>query len=360
MNDLKELFKATADGIFSDSCTRALMDKAETGEWSDGVWRDIEQLGLTSAIDSESGELLPLETLSIIVRAAGEHHLPLPLPETLLAQRALFRCSQNIPSGPLSVAPIDWNQLPALQSTKSGDWLLTGELRGVPWGRNVTAVIFVAQCDHELKLVTLQEELPSEQGTSLAAEPRDSFKFNELAVPKRSVTTVTREDAERMSLEGALFRSLQMVGAMGKVLNQTVQYSQERIQFGRPIAKFQAVQHQVAFMATQVAASTAAVEAAINALESSLSPFEVHAAKGRASESAGICCNVSHQVHGAIGFTHEHTLHLSSRRLMTWRDEYGSETECYEWIGNAIQQVGGEGLWSFITTPQKSPVVDYA
>ncbi|MEJ6655715.1 MAG: acyl-CoA dehydrogenase family protein [Pseudomonas sp.] len=359
MNELNELFRATAEGIFSDSCTKALMDRAEQGEWPADVWSAIEELGLTSAIDSENNELLPLETIGIIVRAAGEYHLPLPLTETLLAQRALFRASCKIPSGPLSIAATNWDLLPNLKGNGAG-WLLTGELHRVPWGRNVSAVVFIAQGDDgELKLVTLENHVPHEQGASLAAEPRDSYVFASIEVPEQRVTSISRDDAERMGLEGALFRSLQMVGAMSKILSQTVQYSLERVQFGRPIARFQAVQHQVAFMATQVAASTAAVEAAINALENNLSHFEVYAAKGRASESAGICCNVGHQVHGAIGFTHEHSLHLASRRLMVWRDEYGSETECYEWIGEAIQKVGGDGLWPFITTPHET-VGEYA
>lgn len=354
MSDLNELFKATAEGIFSDTCTKALLDSAEKGSWPADAWEEIEKLGLTSAIDVESNTLLSLETLSVIIRAAGEYHVPLPLAETLLAQRALFRCGRDASSGPLTVAPPRLTQLPTIKKRDGGNWTISGDLHKVPWGRHAVSIIFLAKCDQDLKLVMLPGMPPTTEGKNLAGEPRDDYRFDNLVIEDALISTIPQSDAERLQLEGALFRSLQMVGAMSRILNQTVQYSRERMQFGRPIAKFQAVQHQVAFMATQIAASTAATEAAISALESELSHFEVYAAKGRTSESAGICCNVGHQVHGAIGFTHEHSLHLSSRRLMSWRDEYGSESECYEWIGTSIQSVGGTGLWSFITTPRHS------
>ena len=54
--------------------------------------------------------------------------------------------------------------------------------------------------------------------------------------------------------------------------------------------------------------------------------FEIAAAKVRAGEAAGVGAGIAHQVHGAIGFTYEHSLHFATRRLWSWRAEFGTES----------------------------------
>ena len=77
------------------------------------------------------------------------------------------------------------------------------------------------------------------------------------------------------------------------------------------------------------------------------------AAKARVGEAAGIAAAIAHQVHAAIGFTHEHALHRSTRRLWSWREEFGSESEWAEWVGECVAGLGGsEALWPFITAAE--------
>jgi acyl-CoA dehydrogenase len=66
-------------------------------------------------------------------------------------------------------------------------------------------------------------------------------------------------------------------------------------------------------------------------------------------EAAGIAAAIAHQVHAAMGFTHEHALHLSTRRLWSWRDEFGNEADWFAWVGQQAARVGGESLWAFLT-----------
>ena len=61
--------------------------------------------------------------------------------------------------------------------------------------------------------------------------------------------------------------------------------------------------------------------------------FEIAAAKARIGEAVALVAGVAHQVHAAMGFTHEHTLHRSTRRLWSWRDEFGTESEWQAWVG---------------------------
>ena len=136
-----------------------------------------------------------------------------------------------------------------------------------------------------------------------------------------------------------------MTGALETILSLTVRYAQERVQVGRPIGEFQAIQQQISVLASHVAAAVAAAQGAIDRAARSDADFEIAAAKTRIGEAAGISAVIAHQVHGAMGFTHEHSLQLSTRRLWAWRDEFGSEAEWAEWIGRAVARVGGSGLW---------------
>ena len=140
-----------------------------------------------------------------------------------------------------------------------------------------------------------------------------------------------------------------MGGSLERALEYSLQYANERIQFGRPIAKFQAIQHMLALLAGQVAAAGAAADAAIEA--SCLAPdeFAVAVAKSRAGEAAGKGAEIAHQVHGAMGYTREHSLHYVTRRLWSWRDEFGNETCWQIRLGRVVAAQGADALWPMLS-----------
>jgi acyl-CoA dehydrogenase len=69
----------------------------------------------------------------------------------------------------------------------------------------------------------------------------------------------------------------------------------------------------------------------------------------RAGEAAGLGAGIAHQVHGAIGFTYEHSLHFSTRRLWSWRAEFGSESRWAQALGRDAAARGAEQLWADLT-----------
>jgi alkylation response protein AidB-like acyl-CoA dehydrogenase len=75
------------------------------------------------------------------------------------------------------------------------------------------------------------------------------------------------------------------------------------------------------------------------------------AAKIRAGEAAGAVAEIAHQVHGAIGFTEEHSLHYLTRRLWSWRDEFGHEGFWAAELGRRVAEAGPDQLWPLITAP---------
>jgi len=77
--------------------------------------------------------------------------------------------------------------------------------------------------------------------------------------------------------------------------------------------------------------------------------YGVAAAKLRSNEAATVASKLAHQVHGAMGFTQEYPLHFATKRLWSWRDEFGSEAQCGAQLGTAARARGAQGLWEFIT-----------
>jgi acyl-CoA dehydrogenase len=178
-------------------------------------------------------------------------------------------------------------------------------------------------------------------GRNLAGEPRDEVIFGENA-EVHNAPAGTADYARRLL---RLFRSLLIAGAAQRALDLTVTYVQEREQFGRPLARFPTVQQELARMAGEVALIGAATQAAVAAETPAAVAAEtpaageavsaVVAAKAQASSGAGVVAAIAHQLHGAIGTTQEHRLRLTTTRLWSWRDEDGSEAECFAELGRA-------------------------
>ena len=153
---------------------------------------------------------------------------------------------------------------------------------------------------------------------------------------------------------GAAIRSQQMAGALEQILDLSLTYARDRVQFGRPIARFQAIQHNLASLAGEVAVAGAAADTAASAIirhgiDDQRTLFAVAAAKIRAGEAAGAGAAIAHQVHGAMGFTREYSLHHSTRRLWAWRDDFGAESVWAMRLGRMATKAGAQALWPALT-----------
>ena len=184
-----------------------------------------------------------------------------------------------------------------------------------------------------------------EEGLNLALEPRDALRWSGAGVVEFApLPGAPPGDVYR--LYGALLRAVQMGGALEHLLEESLRFVGERVQFGRPLSRFQVIQHQLAVQASETAAAVAAVERACRAVQHGVAEAaEIAAAKIRSGEAAGRCARIAHQVHGAIGFTYEHALHFATRRLWSWRAEFGSEAEWAELLGREAAARGPDALW---------------
>jgi acyl-CoA dehydrogenase len=339
----------TASRIFADLCEANTVNAAEEGQWPAELWDALEESGLplTWVPDTLGGAGAEIIDGFAVMRVAGRANAPVPLAETLLAGWLLAQGGIAVPPGPMTIAPVHEDGNLAL----GADGRLRGRARHVPHARNVQHIAVLARRDGAMLAALLEAKgLGITPGTSLAGEPQDTVSFDGAA--PLATGRVDLDPAALVRL-GAAARAQQMAGALEHILDQSVQQSLDRVQFGRQIAKFQAVQHNLAMLAGEVAAAGAAADAAAEAVAlhglSEASSADIAVAKVRVGEAAGTGAAIAHQVHGAMGFTYEHSLHQATRRLWTWREEFGNEALWAGRLGRMVASAGADRLWSFVT-----------
>jgi acyl-CoA dehydrogenase len=346
--ETRALLREAAERLFEKHCGAETMRRADGGEFPQALWRALAEAGYTAALVPESAGGAGLETsdaLSLLF-SAGRHALPAPLAETMLAGWLLSSAGIAMPEGPLTVAPV--READALSAKRDGaGWRIEGTATRVPWARQCGAIAVLAESVGESVVALVSRaDCAIKDGHNIAGEPRDELVFSGAKSLQAGRSPISAGELRAM---GAVMRSAQMAGALQSVLEKSVQYASERVQFGRPIGRFQAIQQNLALLAGQAAAATAAAEAAIESAARDLSSMAIAAAKIRSGEAAGIGAAIAHQVHGAIGFTQEHRLHYSTRRLWSWRDEFGNEAYWARRLGGEVATAGADRLWQGIT-----------
>jgi len=342
MNEQQQLISDTLNRLLTDLCTPDVVDKSEAGTFAENLWQALTETGLTAAgLPVEAGGAGgDLEDSLLVLREAAKFAAPVPLAEHLIAGLLLSEQGQSIDSGPVTVASGEF--------VISADSSLSGKADDVAFARWSTQVVLVAQGPDGLKLCRVPTgDVEIVQKNSVAGEPRDTVSVN-TKLSAESVFSVDPQTPERIRLMGAALRAVMMSGALESVLEMTVQYSTERSQFGRPISKFQAIQQQLATLACEVAASQMASHSVIEAF-STLNELDIAIGKARIGEAVSICTDIAHQVHGAMGYTMEHSLNHRTRRLWCWRDEYGNEREWQILVGRHFANQGADMLWGAMT-----------
>ncbi len=326
--------------------------------WDERLWTALAEAGLTGVgvPEEAGGSGGELADAVAIVRTLAAGAAAVPVAEQLLvAAPVLLAADLDLPGPdePLTVAIADAvTAEPSDDGDGPGRWTLTGTATDVPWAgvaRHV-AVLAAAPAGIEGSVLALVDVsgLEATRAANLAGEPRGSLVLD--GVPA-SGALLRPAQVAHLRARYALARSVQIAAALEEVLAWTVQYAGERQQFGRPLAKFQAIQMELAEMAGEVTAVTAIVDAAVQGLdrESPELPLLAAAAKVRAGAAVEVVARLAHQVHGAIGFTQEYRLHHLTRRCWSWRDEAGGEATWSRFLGEGVVAGGGDQLWTTLT-----------
>lgn len=351
-HDIRAMLVESADRLFRDHVDQKMLDAAKRDGWSAPLWRELEaaELPRVSVPEAAGGAGGTLSDLAAVLRVAGRYCAPAPLAETaMLAGWMLAASGLEVPRGALAAGPARDEALTAQQDGER--WRVSGTLARVPWARVAHRLVLLAQAETGGMVVSVDPaQCQITPGRNLAGEPRDTVVLDR-AVAEAAAPAGAGVTRSALRLRGALARSLLTAGALERALELSVAHAQTRVQFGRKIGQFQAIQQEISRFGGETAAAVAAALSAAGVLERGGDvTLAVASAKIRTAEAAREGAMVAHQVHGAIGVTDEYALHHVTLRLWAWREEYGNEAEWAASLGGIIQKRGADALWPALTT----------
>lgn len=348
---MRDILEDSITRMLSDHITPELLQDAERGGWCTSLWEQIVNNGFPHALVSETngGSGCSWSDVYPLVAATGKYSLPLPLPETLLAAWLLDQAGIDIPDGPITVADPISNG--AIRATRhDGTWRLSGTLGHIPWGNAAAFCVTEVKTNDGVQIALFAlSDADIENDRNIAAEARDHLKLEAVAALAMAPLPTSLAPSP-IRFYGAMLRSAQTAGAVEKILEQSLLYAGERVQFGKPISKFQAIQQQIAVLGCEAAACFTAAAYAFETVGTAQQQMAIAAAKARTGEGAGKAAAIAHAVHGAIGFTYEHSLQFTTRRLWSWRSEFGSHGWWSQRLGHAVcSRANGSTLWPAVT-----------
>ena len=332
---------------------RRLRDSSE--EYERSVWEEMAQLGwLGVLISDEHGGLgLGLTEAAIIAEELSRSLAPEPyaasavlaasaiaqsdnasLKSTLLAELA---AGKTIPAlAWQEQAGVDTAHVATHAARFEGGYRLSGEKRFISGAAGADGYIVTTGVDAGPALFWIPRDVP---GATLRLEKAaDGRHFGTLSL---SDVMVSRDNvlATGLRAEGALQRALddarvvasaELYGVMSRALDMTVDYLKTRVQFGKPIGSFQALQHRAVDLYVQQQLASAALEHVLGALEHErdqrLRSALASRAKARCAEAALTITRATIQLHGAIGFTDEYDAGLYLKRAMVLAAWLGGPT----------------------------------
>ena len=352
MAEAESIVAETADRIFADLADAQTVNNAKGDGWKKPLWVALSEAGLPLSwvADEYGGAGVSVAEGFSVVSAAGRHALAVPLVETMLAGWLLSQAGIASPDGAMTVAPAS----PRDRVTLNADGRLSGRARGIPFASDATHIAVIADTPKGFVIALAETSCCRvEVGESLGNDPSNIVTFNTVK-PVASQPAPKDVTPISLMLMGATVRSLQIAGALETLLSLSVAYANERVAFEKKIAKFQAIQHNLAQLAGEVAAavtaSGSAADTIANGADIDIMMLEVASAKIRCAEAAEKGTAIAHQVFGAIGFSMEHILHRYTLRALAWRDDFGHESYWATELGKLVAVRGADELWPLLAS----------
>ena len=290
--------------MLGDIASPAAIRDIEHGGSGDAMWAMLEASGFLDALlaEEDGGPGLSLADANPLWQALGRFAVPLPVGETMIARALLAKARIPAPGGPIALA------VAAAGGAREAETLVLCGL--------VSRHVLVESAG-ALHLVEIASRARTGTGVfgSLAAYiPLGGFGEGGIGVmPQGGLRPLA-----------AVLRAAQIAGAAERLTAMTAAYAGERVQFGKPIGRQQALQQDMAVMAVHSVAARIASQIGCSA--GLPPPLEfASVAKVAASTAAARIAASAHAIHGAIGISEEHDLQLLTRRLHEWRLADGSE-----------------------------------
>lgn len=302
--------------LLEDQCTPQLVRAIEAGQSPAGFWASLEQSGFADALVSEAqgGAGLALADVFPLLELCGTFAVPVPLAHTMLARPLLAHAGMERPQGSIAIAAAAARTAEGIRCAlvpfgRVADWVLTPV-------DGATLLLPISHARSMPGVFPLDATL--EWSEAACAQGRRVAGRHDLAI-----------------LQGCS-AAAEIAGALMNTFRRTLQYANERQQFGRPIGKFQAIQHQLSVLSEHAFAARMAAQIGCHSATCTPDRLRVAVAKARTSEAALEVAALAHSIHGAIGFTAEFDLQLYTRRLHAWRQAAGSESYWHAVLGEEL------------------------
>ncbi len=369
LNEAQQMLKTSARDFLEAECPDTFVREMEEDErgFTPELWQKIADQGWLGLVIPEQygGVGLSFFDLTVLLEETGAAMLPGPFfPTVVLGSMSIMEAGSEEQKRALLPGIADGHSIVTmalLEPTASwrpegveatavpedGGYILNGTKLFVPCAHVSDRIIVAARTGDAPRDVTLFLAPRNADGMTqtllktIASDRQSELVLTDVRVPASDVLgEVGRgwETVEKVIAWGAAAKCAEMVGGAQRVLDMTVEYAKQRVQFGRPIGAFQAVQHHCANMASDVESCRyIAAQAAWKLSEGEAARQEAAMAKAWVSDAYRRVCATGHQVHGAIGFTKEHNMQLYSRRAKEAELAFGDADFHLETVSQGIE-----------------------
>jgi alkylation response protein AidB-like acyl-CoA dehydrogenase len=331
----------------------ALRPNLEAGEVVDrAVWREGAELGLTAMLvpaEYGGGSVTeqPLVDLVVIAEELGRVLYAGPFVPTNVVADAIARFgtddqrTEHLPGLAAGDVVAAWcltgdgsterESVDVVAAADRDGYRLTGSAAYVHGGRTADVLLVAARSDAGLVHLLVPAGSAGIAAHDIAGLDLTrrfaELTFDDVAAPASAAVGVAGDDAllARALDVAIVLQAAEAVGAGDYLLSETVQYAKDRVQFGRPIGSFQAIKHRLADLHISVEAMRAATHYAALALADDRPDRDeaVAVAGSFVVDAQAHLAGEALQLHGGIGFTWEHDVHLFIRRAKVDQVLYG-------------------------------------
>jgi 3-oxocholest-4-en-26-oyl-CoA dehydrogenase alpha subunit len=358
----------TAARLLAEICTPEEIARSEASGWSAVTWDALREAGFTTVGIEEAagGSGGTLHDLAAILNAVGRYAAPIPLAETaMVGCWALAQAGLPLPDGPVAVVGsvvsvvggrlclddvVAWarcaERIALVVSIEPNTTLPDGER---------TALMSEGRDGYGLHVVSLRpDQITITPGTNMADEARDrvvaDVRFEDVeSAPLSPLSTSLRDWASELEARGALSRVILAAGALAAMSQMTIDYTNDRRQFGKPVATFQAVQLHLVTVAQAAVRAQMAADVAVRALDRGDFHVAIAAARVVVDDAITVGTRAAHQAHGAMGVTRDYPLQYLTRRLWSWRHEWGTTTYWRRQLAMRAHGAGADALFDLIS-----------
>jgi len=369
LSEIQKMLQESSRSYLEENCTMDFIRAMETDDIgiSDEIWKNMAEMGWLGLMIPEEygGSGFNFEDMSILLEEMGRVCLSGPFFSTAIigVQTILLSGDEiqkneilsKISTGKLKISlafnestgSFDESEINNTVTNKTKDgWTLNGEKLFVNDAKFADYFVVASKSENSqglsLFLIPANSEgIEIEKMDSIGGDKIYKIKFSEIKLDDAQLLGQEGDAWKTLSEVfnyGAAGKSSEMSGAASKVMDMTLDYIKDRKQFDRPIGSFQAVQHHAADMAILTKVSTQfARKAAWKLSNSEESILDVNRSKAYVSKAFHDICQISHQLHGAIGYTWDYDLQVYTRKMQHQKLSFGDSNFHQKNISNLLE-----------------------